>query len=202
MMSRRVLAGSLCLTLLLAGCARQPLKPIDSWEAHQKRIVAVENWRISGKLGARFPENSGSARLRWLQQGQHYRIDLSGPFGQGQTRITGTPNSASLRQSGEAPIEADSAQELLWQTTGWLIPVEQLLYWVRGIPDPHSQPTHWQKTSAGLLAELTQKGWHLKYEDYTLVNETWHLPTRIVATRDDIRLTLVIYDWSLEGHSQ
>ncbi len=193
----RPLLVLLGLSILLGGCARQPLQPIDSWEEHRAQIAALQNWQISGKLGAKLPEDNGSARLRWQQAPEAYRIDLSGPFGQGRMIITGEPGLVRLRQSGEPPLEAASAEELIRQSTGWRLPVEQLLYWVRGIPAPDSRPRRMEKTPQGLLAELEQNGWQLSYSDYRLVNERWRLPERIVARHRDIRLTLVIYQWTI-----
>lgn len=186
------------LAVLLGGCARQPLQPVDSWAEHRSQIAALDSWQISGKLGAKMPGDSGSARLRWQQAPENYRIDLSGPFGQGRMIITGEPGLVRLRQSGEPPLEASSAEELIRQSTGWRLPVDQLLYWVRGIPAPDSRPKRMKKTSAGLLAEFEQEGWQLSYSNYRLVNDRWRLPERIVASHRDIRLTLVIHQWSIE----
>lgn len=186
------------LAVLLGGCARQPLQPVDSWEEHRNQIAVLDNWQINGKLGARMPNDSGSARLRWEQAPEQYRIDLSGPFGQGRMIITGEPGLVRLRQSGEPPIEASSAEELIRQSTGWRLPVEQLLYWVRGIPAPDSRPKRMKKTAEGLLAELEQDGWQLSYSDYRLVDNRWQLPERIIARHRDIRLTLVIHQWTIE----
>lgn len=185
------------LAILFSGCARQPLQPVDSWEEHRAQISALQNWQINGKLGAKLPEDSGSARLRWHQEPENYRIDLSGPFGQGRMIITGEPGLVKLRQSGEAPLEAASAEELIHQSTGWRLPVDQLLYWVRGIPAPDSRPKAMKKTAQGLLAELEQEGWQLNYSEYRLVDNRWLLPERIVARHREIRLTLVIHQWTI-----
>ena len=182
--------------LILAGCAPQPLRPVDSWEEHLARVAALETWYLSGQLGVRLPDNSGSARLRWQQTQDDFRIDLSGPFGQGRTLIQGRPGAVTLQQGGEEPLQASSAEELLWLATEWQVPVEELRYWVRGIPSPEQPIQQLKRNREGLLAELQQGGWHLQYSNYTLVDNRWHLPRRIVAQHEDARLTLVIHTWS------
>jgi len=182
--------------LILAGCAPQPLRPVDSWEEHLARVAALETWYVSGQLGVRLPDNSGSARLRWQQTQDDFRIDLSGPFGQGRTLIQGRPGAVTLQQGGEEPLQASSAEELLWLATEWQVPVEELRYWVRGIPSPEQPIQQLKRNREGLLAELQQGGWHLQYSNYTLVDNRWHLPRRIVAQHEDARLTLVIHTWS------
>lgn len=182
--------------LILAGCAPQPLLPVDSWEEHLARVAALETWYVSGQLGVRLPDNSGSARLRWQQTQDDFRIDLSGPFGQGRTLIQGRPGAVTLQQGGEEPLQASSAEELLWLATEWQVPVEELRYWVRGIPSPEQPIQQLKRNREGLLAELQQGGWHLQYSNYTLVDNHWHLPRRIVAQHEGARLTLVIHTWS------
>ena len=182
--------------LILAGCAPQPLRPVDSWEEHLARVAALETWYVSGQLGVRLPDNSGSARLRWQQTQDDFRIDLSGPFGQGRTLIQGRPGAVTLQQGGEEPLQASSAEELLWLATEWQVPVEELRYWVRGIPSPEQPIQQLKRNREGLLAELQQGGWHLQYSNYTLMDNRWHLPRRIVAQHEDARLTLVIHTWS------
>lgn len=192
----RLGAPLIVLMLIVAGCARQPLQPVDDWEQHQRAAQQLNTWQLSGKLGARLPDNSGSARLRWRQEQSDYRIDLSGPFGQGRVIIETTDTGVRLRQGGEPPLDAVSAEALLWQTTGWRVPVAELNYWVRGIPSPESQHQVLERTPEGLLKTLSQSGWTLHYSDYQ-ATALLPLPGRIIAERQDTRLTLVVYDWSL-----
>lgn len=198
MSPRRALALIALALLFLAGCAPQPLRPIDSWEEHRARVAALETWHIRGQLGVRLPDNSGSARLRWQQTQDEFRIDLSGPFGQGRTLIQGRPGAVTLEQRGDEPLHASSAEELLWLATDWQVPVEELRYWVRGIPSPELRIQQMKRSTDGLLAELEQGDWRLHYSNYTLVDNHWHLPQRIVAQREDARLTLVIHNWSVD----
>ncbi len=188
--------GAFVLILMIVGCARQPVQPVDDWEQHQQLAEQLDHWQLSGKLGARLPNDSGSARLRWRQEQSDYRIDLSGPFGQGRVIVETTDTGVRLRQGGEPPLEADSAEALVWQTTGWQVPVAELTYWVRGIPAPDSDHQVVERTPEGLLKTLTQSGWTLHYSDYQTTPRL-PLPGRIVAERQDTRLTLIVYDWSL-----
>lgn len=181
---------------LLIGCARQPLQPVGSWPEHREAAAALEHWQLNGRLGARLPENSGSARLRWQQERDDFHINMSGPFGQGRVIIASVEQGVRLEQAGEPPLEADNAQELMWQATGWAFPVEQLAYWVRGIPAPDSRYHIVEHTAEGYLRTLSQSGWTLNYSDYQ-ATDAMPLPGRIVAERDDIRLTLIIHRWVL-----
>lgn len=198
-----LVAGIMALLLTLGGCAHSPTSntQVDNWTQHQTQLQQLTDWQLTGKLGVRVPNDSGSATLRWLNSGKNYSIDLSGPFGQGRMLINGKPGRVSLQQAGEAPLTADSAAALIHQATGWTLPVEQLTYWVRGVPAPQRPVTWLQKNDAGLLSTLQQMGWEIHYSDYTDVpangKRTLTLPGKIIATYKEIRLTLIIRQWQL-----
>lgn len=189
----------LALLLLLSGCVHHSaIIPPANLQAHQARIESVNNWEIIGKLGVRSDSDSGSASLNWQQQPKEYRIFLSAPLGQKHIEILGSNNQVELRQSGAAPMSAPNAEALIKQATGWTIPVTQLNFWVRGIPAPTGKITRLTQTPDGLIAQLEQAGWQLDYSQYqnqSLGGETLILPSKIIATYKDIRLTLIVRRW-------
>ena len=79
------------------------------------------------------------------------------------------------------------------QHTGWVIPIHQLLYWVKGIPAPHgkSSKTH---NEFGTLDTLTQNGWTLQYDRYGTALNTL-LPQKIKISKGDLKVTLIIKEW-------
>ncbi len=191
----------LALLTLLGGCAHRLPQPIDDWSSHEARVQKISHWQIIGKLGVRIPGDNGSANLRWQYDKRHYSLDLSGPFGQGRLLISGKPGRVTLQQPGEAPLMADSAEALIYQTTGWTLPVMQLAYWVRGVPAPHQPVVRMEQDESGLLAQLEQAGWLIQYQDYQSVPSGishLQLPGRITASYGDVRLTLIIRQWQLD----
>lgn len=194
---RRLLLALLAC-LALTHCAQLPKAPEEPvrWQQHRAQVEALQSWTLSGKVGIRSAEENGSARLRWQQAPSHYQVQLSGPLGQGTVRISGSEGGARLEQSGEPPLEASSGEQLLYEATGWTLPLEQLTAWVRGIPADTLPIEHMHFDEHHLLAELHQAGWQLSYSRYGLYQEAY-LPGRIVATREDIRLTLLIHDWQV-----
>lgn len=198
----RVSPLAILLFVLISGCAHRLPQPIDDWPSHEARVQKMSQWQITGKLGVRIPGENGSANLRWQNNKRHYSLDLSGPFGQGRLLISGKPGRVTLQQPGEAPLTADSAETLIYQTTGWTLPVIQLAYWVRGVPAPHQPVVRMEQNEAGLLTQLEQAGWLIQYQNYQSVPTTGTsslpLPGRVTATYGDIRLTLIIRQWQLD----
>lgn len=193
-------AASLCLLLLLSGCAHQSLTPPADVLAHQQQLQTINSWGLSGKLGIRTADDSGSAAVKWSQQLSHYQINLSGPLGQKRMIITGKPGKVRLEQSGSAPLEAKSAEALIKKAAGWTLPVAQLAYWVRGVPAPKQRITRLQQNQAGLIAQLQQGGWTIAYSHYRdqqVAGKTLALPGKITAEHKDVRLILAIREWQL-----
>jgi len=192
---------AILLLVLLTGCAHRLPSPPQDWSTHSVRVQNLSHWQITGKLGVRIPGDNGSANLRWQNQERQYTLDLSGPFGQGRLLIRGKPGRVTLQQPGEAPLMADSAEDLIYQTTGWTLPVMHLAYWVRGVPAPHHPVARLELDESGRLAELQQAGWHIQYQNYQTVpagNSLLQLPGRVTAEYGDIRLTLIIRQWQLD----
>ena len=191
---------ALLLVTLLAGCAglgpqeaMQGQGTAQGWRAHKTEVAAIDGWEISGKVGIRAPNDSGSGTLYWLQRQDYYDIRLSGPLGRGAARLTGHPGDASLEVANQGRYQAATPEDLLQQQLGWRLPVGNLVYWVRGLPAPEG------KSSLTLdgdsrLARLEQDGWTVEYTRYSQQGAYW-LPERMKVHGQDLDVTLVIKDW-------
>ncbi|HDZ55916.1 MAG TPA: outer membrane lipoprotein LolB [Pseudomonas xinjiangensis] len=165
-----------------------------AWQAHRQSIEPLQNWTLQGKLGMRSPQESGSGTLFWLQREGDYDIRLSGPLGRGATRIVGDDQTVTLEMAGRDPVQAASAEELLEQQIGWRLPVDHLLYWVRGLPAPDN-PSRLQLDTESRLARLSQAGWTVEYSRYQTVGDL-ELPQRMQLSGYDVLLTLVVTRWA------
>lgn len=193
----RGLATGLC-ALLLHACSQAPIKaPTDESLRND-----LHRFELTGKLGVRAPGDSGSANLKWQQVPGRFEITLSGPMGIKRTTITGTDAGVELVQA-DRRIRAQTAEELIFNETGWEFPVSQLAYWIRALPAPYAKVDHSARDAAGLLTELRQLGWDISfsnYQDYPVPDQlTLQLPMphKIVASREGYRITLVAQKWAL-----
>lgn len=164
-----------------------------AWQTHRKAVTPLDSWTLQGKLGVRAPNESGSGTVFWLQQQDYYDIRLSGPLGRGATRIQGNNDRVTLDVAGQQQTSASSAGALLEKQVGWQLPVEHLLWWVRGLPAPDS-PSRLQLNPDSQLARLSQAGWTVEYSRYQQINDM-QLPQRLQLSGYDMLLTLVITRW-------
>lgn len=194
---------SLLFALLAACTSLHQRETLDfggdraAWQAHRATVQPIQSWTLHGKIGVRSPQESGSGTLTWVQQQEEYDIRLSGPLGRGATRLQGSKQGVVLDMAGQPTLQARSAEDLLAQQTGWRLPVEHLLWWVRGLPAPDST-SRLQLDPQSRLARLAQAGWTVEYSRYQEVNGL-QLPQRLQLSADNILLTLVITQWNLPG---
>ena len=75
------------------------------------------------------------------------------------------------------------------------MPISQLQHWIKGIPAPGAIESR-QDDAAGQLVQLKQLGWTIDYSGYNPVNG-WMLPGKLIASRDQVRVVMVIKNWQL-----
>ena len=145
----------------------------------QAPIAAAKNFQLTGKIGVRTPQQSGSAFYAWAQQDQRFAIELTGALGIGQTRIEGGNGQFSLENNTSGRLEADSAEALLKQATGWQAPISQLPRWVMGMPIAADSPATYDSQTR--LVTLTEQGWQVRF-DYLDAAQP-RRPSRLIMTQ-------------------
>lgn len=172
--------------LLMQGCAQLAQKP-------QPPHIYLEHFELKGKLGYQSSQDNGSALIHWQQDQNTYTVSLSGPFGAGSMLITGDESDITLQHKNRtAQITPDQISAEL----GVDLPIQQLTYWVQGLPAHNSEITQarWRDETQTQLNELQQAGWHVIYKQYRSTNGKT-LPAKIELKKGSNRLKLIIKEW-------
>lgn len=196
----------LLLSVLLCGaCTVTPLEPSiqppHNPSNHAHRLAQLVHWSAKGKVGIKQNNDGGSAYMEWVQRDHNATITLSGPLGQGTTRIHVSPQATRLHTSKDEVFEADSPEALLYQHTGWRLPISSMKHWIKGLPDPN-YPAAAERDEQGLLRSLRQGPWVIAYKNYRTTG-TYSLPTKLkISTQSthqlaDLRITVVVKQWNL-----
>ena len=137
-----------------------------------------------------------TAGLRWQQNDDQASIDLSAPLGFGAAHIQQTDSILRVTTAKGVTFDSDAASQELRQTLGFDAPLKSLRYWVTGASDPGSEA---QTTldSQQRLTRLEQGGWQVDYGGYMLVDHRTWLPQSLTATRESLKVKVVIHDWQL-----
>lgn len=183
---------TLALFLLLGACSWiQPSTTTEQVPALQGS--APERWQLDGKIGIRYPQHLDSAGIRWQQQDDEYRITLSGPFGQG-AQLHGMSGFAELKMANKE-YRSRSPESLMQQVFGWHLPVSMARYWVLGRTDPDYpvSPLDDDDKAVG----FHQLGWKIRVLSTMRVKSGLTLPRKIVVSRKDLSITVVVKNWQL-----
>lgn len=187
--------------MLIAGCAvRPPASALDDvvlaqmWMSHRAQLSALDGWEMGGRIAVKNSADSWSASLRWQQQAEAFDISFSSMLGQRIAQLKGDGFSASLYLPDDQVRTAADISDLLDVELGWHVPMDGLRYWVVGLPMPGVELRK-KLDASGRLQWLTQAGWQIEYQLYRADGEL-DLPKKLVLTRDDLRVRLVIDRWA------
>lgn len=194
--------GLLAVAILLTACAPTP-RPADEpptnkvipLEKRKAETATVSAWEISGAMAAKGSSKSWQASMNWVQRGPNsYQIRLIGPLGGGTVLINKSGKTVSF-QDGSKKVSSTNADELLLKQTGIRLPVNNLYYWVRGLPAPggvqaekHDKYNH--------LSQLQQSGYTIDFTQYTAVNGI-DLPSNIRLVGNGVMVKVIIKHWSV-----
>lgn len=190
--------------LLLHACAQQTIKPIPqhsdpniAYEIRQERVNQITQWRMQARIAIRTVNESNTGSLRWLQSPQALSLDIQGPFGINVAKIKGTQDNYTLQDRQGDSWQADNINQLIYNRTGWILPLEQLRYWV--LADTQNKNNAAYIVNAdGTLDSLQFEQWQIQYEKYSVVDDI-KLPTKIRITHPDINIKLSIRQWRLNN---
>ncbi len=187
---------------VLFGCVSVPQapmpvnNPVQTWALQQPKLAQITHWKVSGLVGVVLNQQAQSANVIWQQKtDDHYTIEFYGPLGLGATYLQGKPGQVTLTTHEGKKYSAANAQQLMNQALGWSLPIEGLVYWIRGLPVAYV-PYQSTFNQYGTLASLTQQGWRIQYLSEQVVNGTI-LPTKIRLKNKDLQVTIVIHQWQL-----
>lgn len=196
---------ALLLALLSACQATLPVAEDQqrAWQQHRQSLQALRQWDLRGRVALTMNQDAWQLNLRWQNLDPSQQIDLSGPFGAGAVRITIADDGARLVDAEQNTYFAANAQQLLWQTTGWTLPLENMLYWLRGLPVPDKDKII-TLNEQGRMKTLRQDGWVLDVLEYAEQGDVW-LPHSIELKRSSdpadskLHVRLVISQWYRRG---
>lgn len=160
----------------------------------------MTDWAFDGRAAVKSGLTGGSVRVEWTQVGRVTALTMSGPFDTGRLAMTGTPEQMLITDGDGNRRLTDRPVELLEEQTGWLIPLDALPRWLRGLPDTSlaSLPGgDYRLDPKGRLAALTESGWNLEFARYAPEGAGLSLPHFIELSRDGMRIRVAIDAWDL-----
>lgn len=170
---------------------------LQHWQQHQQAVNKLTHWRLQGRIAMTTEEENWVAKLTWEQKGNQYQLRFSDPLGQGALQLNGDQHGVQLRTADGQRHYANSPKELFDQELNIPLPVNALLFWVRGIPENKQAITTFQLNNIGQLQQLKQQAWQIDYPAYH-THLPVSLPRKVFAKyAEDVNVKLIISQWTL-----
>ena len=169
---------------------------IESKSDHSKQQAKTLNhWEITGAIAAHNAKKGWTASFHWIQHHQdEYQIRLFGPLG-GGTVLIEHQNGLTTYQDGPQVNTSHNADNLLKQKTGIALPVDNLYYWVRGLPAPGPIQSIKYDTFHRLHS-FQQAGYTIEYPKIQTVNHI-DLPKQIKLQNKGVSIKVAIKQWKI-----
>ena len=171
---------------------------IDSAEAfaalaaREAALRPVVDWAFSGRLAVARGNDGGTLNVRWRQAGDAFDVRLSAPVTGRQWHLFGNATRATLVGLDGGPRHGPDAEALLFDVTGWRLPIRQMPDWVRGLRGPG--PIAGLSVDAdGRPIVFRQDAWALSYRDWWPGEPP--LPRRVFAETAEASVRLVVSGW-------
>ncbi len=191
----------LLLLLSLSACTMLETPQTGNLPVHETTIPQA--WTANGRISVIRGEDNWYARFSWIQQGNDFQIRFTGPLGETRLQVRQTGSDVRLNTPSVAKKGSD-LEQLILQETGWIFPVSSLRYWLHGQPEPLvTAKIQYNKTAQ--IQAIDQQGWHIHYSRWIPVAESAAakkvLPKKLVITRDNLKIKIIISQWLLAQHS-
>lgn len=169
--------------------------PMLTWQHNQTMLNNIERWKLTGKLSLITHKKSSTISIYWKQKNNNYHIELSAPLGQGDALITGDHSKVKIQTSEGKTMQDTNPQALLYKQFKLSIPINNLQYWIKGLPSPTIKTQELRVNPAGYLKSFRQNQWAISYVSYKKINKTLALPTEILFQKKQAKLKIFIKKW-------
>ncbi|TPQ29200.1 lipoprotein insertase outer membrane protein LolB [Methylomonas sp. EFPC3] len=179
-----------CCILALSACSLVSESEVSVYRPFETHALQAHGrWAFSGRLAVADERESFSASVNWRHLGGRDDIELLGPLAQGRLAISVVDGAVTIDDGENRQEFYGSAEQVLSERLGVVMPVDSLRYWVFGILDPGLQGVE-------LDAGFMQAGWRVTFRDvYKVASDS--LPKKINIEKDRTKIKLIVDQWDL-----
>lgn len=168
--------------------------PDALWQLRLAQQSELQQWAFVGRTAIVQGREGWNAGIVWEEQNQEFHIRLSGPFSQGGVALDGNSEAVTLTLDDGEQLSAPTAEQLLAEAMGWLLPVSALRDWVRGVPYAKVAVDKQELDEQGRLIRLEQAGWQIEFLRY-MPFEHYSMPEKVFMKHPELSVRLIVSDW-------
>lgn len=183
---------------LLAGCVTAPPVVVGPgadapWPEQRAALVKLDRYGLNGRVAVAANGQGFSAGLRYAQLPHGSSLALDGPLGIGGIRVELDGQDLEVATSRGEKLDGDAARSELERRLGFALPLEELRWWLLGVPAPGEASLD-QDASTGEIHGFRQNGWQVSIAARA-PGLGFALPQRLTAEREGTRLKLLVERW-------
>ncbi|MDV7106308.1 lipoprotein insertase outer membrane protein LolB [Vibrio sp. TH_r3] len=186
-----------CVVFFLSACSTLPEESATNveWEQHRQKLMNIQSFQATGKIGYRGPDESISLNFHWSHTTNKSELRLINFLGSTVLTLTISPEGAKVLTSDNEMFENKDANILLANLTGLIFPVTQMQNWIKGLPVQADSYTFNQTNTLQSLQKINgNNNWTLNYDRYQDHNQL-PLPYQMTLNSTDTKIKIVVSKW-------
>lgn len=195
----RGLVAGVAALLLASGCRTLPPgAPVGPgadapWPEQRAALEKLDRYALNGRVAVAANGQGFSASLRYQQRASHSNLALDGPLGIGGLRVEIEGEDIQIATSRGEKLDGQAARDELERRLGFQLPLDELRWWLLGIPAPGEASVN-QDGGSGEIRDFNQSGWHVSINTRA-PGLGFSMPQRLTAEREGARLKLFVTNW-------
>lgn len=195
---RGIVAGVAAL-LFASGCRTLPPgAPVGPgadapWPEQRAALEKLDRYGLNGRVAVAANGQGFSASLRYRQRAGHSDLALDGPLGIGGLRVEIDGEDVEIATSRGEKLDGQAARDELERRLGFQLPLDELRWWLLGIPAPGEASVN-QDGGSGEIRDFSQGGWRVSINSRA-PGLGFSMPQRLTAEREGARLKLFVQGW-------
>jgi outer membrane lipoprotein LolB len=157
--------------------------------------AAFTQWTAKGRIALAAKGEGGSGSFSWQQRDARTELSVRGPLGAGGLNVVAEGDALQLTDASGRALDGAAARQALEAHLGAPIPLDDLRYWLIGVPAPGRGPGLVQ-AATGSTPGFVQGAWVVSYDAYTDA-AGWRLPARMTATTAGVKVRVVVDEWQV-----
>jgi len=187
----KIIAASLLLLLLSACVAKQPKPTLDPTKGLP--LSKLEHWQLTARIAIKTADDNLTASLNWQKNHKLFDFLVSGAFGVTYAHLIQEEDQATLEIPDTDLLTHSNAEFLLHQTLGWDFPLNELSYWVKGLPSGNSEEQiHYDEQ--GKIKQIHMGLWKIDFSKHKHY-QGYLLPKMIKVEHPDMSMKVVAKKW-------
>ncbi|HUQ10457.1 MAG TPA: lipoprotein insertase outer membrane protein LolB [Steroidobacteraceae bacterium] len=164
-MSALRVAACVLVAAVLASCRTVPTRTVVGpgadapWAQQRAALDKLDRYALDGRVAVAANGQGFSASLRYTQAADRTQFSLEGPLGIGGLRVEAEGGRLEVATSRGEKLDGPEARAELERRLGFALPLEELRWWLLGIPAPGESTVNAADT--GEIRDFTQNGWRV-----------------------------------------